>query len=83
MKNRKFISKEGFECIGWDIQTYTSKIFETGPQFWAEFSYSNGYHQFSFDLDTATTLYQELGKFLSIATKKESEFKLSQKKAKK
>lgn len=76
MKQRKFIGKEGLECIGWDIQTYTSKLFEdSGPQFWAEFSYTNGHNRFDFDIETAKLMANELTKFVNEATKKEAEFK--------
>lgn len=84
MKNRKFINKDGFEAVGWDIETYTSKIFDDGKQcFWAEFNYTNGYHTFNFDLESAKVVAQELTKFINEATKKEAEFKVKQKKAKK
>ena len=81
MKNRKFIHKDGLECIGWDIQTYTSKLFDTtAPQFWAEFTYTNGYHQISFDIESASVMAKELTKFVIEATKKEEEFKNKYKK---
>lgn len=84
MKERKFIGKDGLESIGWDIETYTSKLFEDGKQcFWAEFKYSNGYHQFDFDLETAIEVNKELTKFIIQAVKKQEEFKAKQKKGKK
>jgi hypothetical protein len=83
MKNRKFVGKEGFEAIAWDIEVYTSRLFEDKPCFWAEFSYTSGHSRVDFDLDTAKIVYAELGKFLVEATKKEAEFKSKQKKAKK
>jgi hypothetical protein len=84
MKNRKFIGKDSFEATGWDIQTYTSKLFTDDKQcFWAEFSYSNGYHTFNLDLETAIEVNKELTKFIIEAVKKQEEFKNKFKKAKK
>jgi hypothetical protein len=84
MKNRKFIGKEGLQSVGWDIETYTSKLFEDNKVcFWAEFSYSNGYHTMNLDLDQAIEINKELTKFIIQAVKKQEEFKNKQKKAKK
>lgn len=83
MKNRKFIG-ENLESIGWDIETYTSKLFDEGkPCFWAEFTYTSGHSYFNFDLPQAKKMAEELTKFINEATKKELEFKNKQKKAKK
>jgi len=85
MKNRKFIGKDGLEAIGWSIETYKSKVFDAGtPHFYAEFSYTNGYNTLNFDINSATELMNELGKFVIQAKIKEIEFKnKNKKKAKK
>jgi stalled ribosome rescue protein Dom34 len=84
MKNRKFIGKDGLQAICWDIETYTSKLFDAGKAcFFAEFSYSTGYHTMNLDLDTAIEVNKELTKFIIEAVKKQEEFKSKQKKAKK
>lgn len=81
MKNRKFIGKNNLECVGWEIETYSSQVFDAGKEcFWAEFSYTNGHNMVNFDLETAKTLANELTKFINEATKKEAEFKNKQKK---
>ena len=79
MKNRKFIA-DNLESIGWDIQVYTSKLFDDiGPQFWAEFSYSTGHTTVNWDLPQAKKLAEELTKFINEASIKEHEFKEKQK----
>lgn len=84
MKNRKFIGKDGLESVGWDIETYTSRLFDDEKRcFWSEFSYSNGHNQFNFDLETAIAFNKELTKFIMQAVKKQEEFKTTQKKGKK
>lgn len=80
MKNRKFIG-DGLEAMGWDIETYTSKLFDKGePCFWSEFSYTTGYATISWDLKGAKKLAEELTKFINEATKKEAEFNSKYKK---
>jgi hypothetical protein len=84
MKNRKFIGKDGLEAIGWTIETYISKVFDAGTtHFYAEFSYTNGHTTLNFDIESAKEVANELTKFINEATKKEAEFKVKQKKAKK
>ena len=85
MKNRKFIGKDNLEAVGWTIETYTSKVFDAGtPQFYAEFSYTNGHTTLNFDIESAIELMNELGKFVIQAKTKEVEFKNKfKKKAKK
>lgn len=78
MKNRKFIG-ENFEAIGWDIETYTSKLFDEKECFWAEFSYSTGHTTVNWDLPQAKKLAEELTKFINEASIKEHEFKEKQK----
>ena len=78
MKNRKFIG-ENLEAIGWDIETYTSKLFDNKPCFWAEFSYSTGHTTINWDLPQAKKLAEELTKFINEASIKEHEFKEKQK----
>lgn len=81
MKNRKFIGKTGLESVGWTIETYTSKVFDVGtPHFYAEFSYTNGYNILNFDIESATELMNELGKFVIQAKTKEIEYKNKYKK---
>ena len=84
MKNRKFIGDQ-LESCGWEIETYTSQLFEGKPTFWAEFSYTNGHQTFNLDLKQATDLAQELCKFIVEGTKKQLEFddKHTKKKGKK
>ena len=79
MKNRKFIGRH-LECIGWDIQTYTSKIFEGEPMFYAEFTFSNGNQLVNFDLNEARKMAEELTKFIKEASIKEHEFNEKHKK---
>ena len=75
MKNRKFID-DRLAAIGWDIETYTSKLFNKGdPQFWAEFTYSDGYHSYSWDVKNCQIMVNEMIKFIKEATIKEHEFK--------
>jgi hypothetical protein len=85
MKNRKFIGKDGLEAVGWTIETYTSKVFDVGnPHFYAEFTYTNGHNTFNLDIESATELMNELGKFVIQGKTKEVEFKNKfKKKAKK
>ena len=78
MKGRKFIG-DGLESVGWDIETYTSKLFDEKPMFWAEFSYSTGYATINLDLPLAKKLAEELTKFINEASIKEHEFKEKQK----
>lgn len=74
MKNRKFIGN-GLESVGWDMEVYTSKLFEDGkPMFWAEFSYTTGYTTVDWDLPQAKKLAEELTKFINQASIKEHEF---------
>lgn len=81
MKNRKFIGKDGLAAIGWDIETYVSKVFDAGTtHFYAEFSYTNGHTTLNFDIESATELMNELGKFVIQAKTKEIEFKNKYKK---
>ena len=80
MKNRKFLG-DGLAAIGWDIQTYTSKIFSVGdPKFWAEFTYCDGYHSYNWDIKDCQEMVKEMNKFLNEATKKEAEFNAKHKK---
>jgi len=80
MKNRKFLG-DNLAAIGWDIQTYTSKIFSAGdPQFWAEFTYCDGYHSYSWDIKDCKEMIKEMNKFLDEATKKEADFNAKHKK---
>jgi hypothetical protein len=81
MKNRKFVGDD-LQAISWAINTYTSKIFE-GPHFYSEFSYSDGHRTITWGLDEINKIIPELVKFQQLATKKEQEFKESQKKGKK
>ena len=78
MKNRKFIG-ENLESIGWDIETYTSRIFDEKLCFYAEFSYSTGHTTVNWDLPQAKKLAEELTKFINEASIKEHEFKEKQK----
>jgi hypothetical protein len=74
MKNRKFIG-DRLAAIGWDIETYTSKVFSKGePQFWAEFTYCDGYHSYSWDIKDCQTMVNEMTKFIIEATLKQDEF---------
>ena len=79
MKNRKFIG-DSLQSCGWEIETYTSKILEGKPCFYAEFSYSSGYHTIHWDLKDARILAEQLTKFINEATKKEYEFNEKHKK---
>ena len=78
MKNRKFIG-ENLESIGWEIETYTSRIFDEKLCFYAEFSYSTGYTTINWDLPQAKKVAEELTKFINEASIKEHEFKEKQK----
>ena len=79
MKNRKFIG-ENLEATGWDIETYTSKLFDNKPCFWAEFSYSTGFTTVNWDLPQARKLAEELTKFINEASIKEYDFNEKHKK---
>lgn len=83
MNNRKFMG-DGLEVTAWNIETYISTILDEGePQFWAEFTYTNGYHTVNWDLEQALLLKEELTNFINEATKKKNEFEIEHKKVKK
>ena len=80
MKNRKFIG-DGLEATAWDIETYTSKLFDKGiPKFWAEFTYTTGHSVVNWNLKETKNIVQEMTKFINEATKKEAEFSAKHKK---